>query len=164
MTTGADSLMNQSRFHNVLTPAAIEGAIPGQNQPDVDLIPRAHGDAQQFRAAMELRPVWGNWFKAYERVVDSPDAANFTVCDHGKLATPGKLIFHLHALRPFDIRSGQIRVPAAKGTLLITAPWAADARQSEDLINNRFEPVWHLELESGNVSEFNLMTAFNYEG
>ena len=56
-------MLYRSHFHNVLTPAAIDGEVPGQNPPGVDMIPQAEGDAQRFRAVMDLRPVWGDWFR-----------------------------------------------------------------------------------------------------
>lgn len=149
------SLMKLSRQHNILTPVAEDGTFANQDPPLEPMIPYGKGDARKLQAGIRLDHVWRSRMTKCRRNVDSPDPKNFIILDEGRLREPGRVAFHLHAREPFVIEGNTATLP---GKVRIEALWATTLEQSEDGIDYRFEPVYHLVIYSSKLQAFQLTT------
>lgn len=145
-------LMKRSALHNVITPES----NADQALPTEAIIPHGHGDERTLHAEIDLSHVWRHVMESCRREIWSDAPEWFVVRDAGMLKVPGRIAFHLHATRPFVIEPKG----AVLGRLRITSPWGEAVTQSEDLIDYRQEPVYHLIIFSSTVTAFNLETLF----
>ena len=146
-------LMRRSALHNVIT---LESNTD-QALPTEPVIPEGHGDERTLHASIDLSHVWREHMESCRREIRSDAPEWFVVRDTGILKLPGRIAFHLHAPRPFVIGPQG----AVLDRLRITAAWAEAITQSEDLIDCRLEPVYHLIILSSTVTAFNLETRYD---
>src|SRR5690348_16356873 len=92
------------------------------------------------------------------REIRSDSPAEIVIMDTGKLKAAGPVAFHLHAPWPFRIDDKRIVLEHAGIALEIVADWAESASQREELIDYKFDPVYHLVLLSKTLRDFALRT------
>jgi hypothetical protein len=153
--------MKSAQMHNVLTPSRdgitpLDQAIPAQR-----MTPQAAGDGRSFTASLDLRPVWGEVFGHYRRLVEAGDPGSWTILDEGEFLQPGCAIFHLHSPEPFLLCDNRIFAGPERRRVEVLAPWAVRAVQKEDLIDCNYRPIYHLQLSSGPLGPFRLATSFH---
>ena len=139
--------LKRTELHNVLAPESADGASIGQLPPEKAVIPHGLGDGVRFQAAIDLSHVWRQVMTDCSRSIVSEKPDSFTILDAGQLKASHTLVFHLHTRVPWIIDSENRRatLEIARIRIALHAPWAAEIRQSEDSIDHRLEPVWHLE-------------------
>jgi len=155
------NLLKASAMHNVLTPVLEGDEHPDQALPrDRAVVPEASGDERRFEAKIDLGVVWPNHAERYERRIVSENLTTWTVQDLGRWTEAMPVAFHLHALSPFEVADDgkSAKLTHAGITLRIEAPWAAEARQSEHLIDFAYRPVYHLVFEGPASETFDLAT------
>jgi len=140
-------LLKRTEFHNVLAPESPEGTPINQLSATEGIIPKGFGDSVTLRATIDLTNVWREIMLSCHRRLESPFPDRFTVHDEGELATPHPLVFHLHSREPWDIDEENRKATLESGShqVVLHAPWASLIRQSQDGIDHRLAPVWHLE-------------------
>ncbi|HMP05909.1 MAG TPA: heparinase II/III family protein, partial [Lacipirellulaceae bacterium] len=150
--------LKRTSLHNTLTPVRADGSYPDQLSCERAVIPCGYGDEEVLQAAIDLSHPWRDQMSRCMRTITSPHCDVMQVNDEGSLLEPGRVAFHLHSPYPFEIDSDEITVGPEHQRLKISASWARNVRHSQDLIDHRFEPVFHLVLESADLSDFSLVT------
>jgi len=152
--------MRWSSLHNVITPLLSDGSFGNQNAPHTAIHPGGHGDENELHAFVDVSSLWAPWMKGCTRRIDSEHPDCFTVTDAGELSDPGIIAFHLHAPTPFELEGRTAFVKMDGVTLRIALDWADSVTQSEDGIDFKFEPVYHLVACSQEVTSFELLSIF----
>ena len=153
-------LLHRSAMHNVLTPCYDGTTFPDQLSPSWDAIPSGHGDNGCLEAFIDLGNVWRGEMKECRRWISAGSLEAWTVRDAGSLPREGQVVFHLHSPFPFVIAGNTAIVEAGGIRLEIDAPWAKELTACEDLIDYRFEPIYHLQIWSGAMVDFDFTTNF----
>ena len=160
------NLLKRSELHNVITPLPEDGSFVNQGWADAPVIPEGHGDGKIFNTKIDLSPVWRGVMSRCSREVISSDASQFTVIDSGELLESLVLSFNLQTREKWEISESDKRavLTIPRWKLTVDAPWTDDISQSENLIDNRMEPVWHLQCRrKAGEREFRLETRFTVE-
>jgi len=82
------------------------------------------------------------------------------VTDKGELLAVGRVTFHLHSPYPFVQSKGRVFATTGSQRVEICAPWATHVLQTVDLIDCNYQPIHHLQIWSGHVTRFDLVTTF----
>ncbi|MCF7689463.1 MAG: heparinase II/III family protein [Cephaloticoccus sp.] len=154
--------LKRTDLHNVLTPIRADGLAAEQAGAEQAVIPTGIGDAQNLHATIDLAHVWRQVMRNCEREIVSEEPATFTVRDRGELLEPQPLIFNLHTRKSWTIHQEERRAElvVAGWKLELRADWCDAISQRENLIDHRYEPVWHLQCRVGACSRFDLETRF----
>lgn len=141
-------LLKTTARHNCITPCFDGRTFVDQASASMPVIPTGAGNGKTLTADIDLSHVWRDHMSNCTRSIRSSELDKFTLTDAGVLLRPGRIVFHLQALSPFTISpdSTTITLAHAGCALHITAPWVVEARCTEDLVDFRRRPVWHLEL------------------
>jgi hypothetical protein len=153
-------MMQWSSMHNVITPVLPDGSFGRQTAPQTAILPEGHGDEATLHTFVDVVSLWAPWMKRCTRRIDSDHPDKFTVTDAGELCTPGIVAFHLHSPVPFEIDGRSATVKMDGITLRIALDWANTVTQSEDGIDFKFEPVYHLVARSREVTDFEFHSFF----
>ena len=153
-------MMQWSSMHNVITPELPDGSFGKQTAPQEAILPEGHGDEATLHTFVDVASLWAPWMKRCTRRIDSDHPDKFTVTDAGELCTPGIVAFHLHSPVPFEIDGRSATVKMDGITLRIALDWADMVTQSEDGIDFKFEPVYHLVARSREVTDFEFHSFF----
>jgi hypothetical protein len=152
--------MRWSSLHNVITPLLSDGSFGKQNAPHTAIHPGGHGDENELHAFVDVSSLWAPWMKRCIRRIDSENPNRFAITDAGELSDPGIIAFHLHSPTPFELEGRTAFVKMDGITLRIALDWADSVTQSEDGIDFKFEPVYHLVACSQEVTSFELLSIF----
>ncbi len=153
--------LKRSELHNVLTPVLPDGVYVNQQGVGAEaVIPTGEGDAQRLRAAIDLSHVWRGVMARCSRDLAADGFGEITVRDRGELLSAGGLVFHLHTRLPWKIRGREAVLGLDGWKLTVSAPWADEVTQREDLVDFRLQPVWHLECRLSSAKTFDLETSF----
>jgi hypothetical protein len=152
--------MKWSSMHNVITPLLPDGSFGKQSEPQEAILPEGHGDEDTLHTFVNVTSLWAPWMKRCTRRIDSDHPDKFTVTDAGELCTPGIVAFHLHSPVPFELEGRTATVKMDGITLRIALDWADTVTQSEDGIDFKFEPVYHLVASSREVTDFEFHSLF----
>jgi hypothetical protein len=153
-------MMQWSSMHNVITPVLPDGSFGRQTAPQTAILPEGHGDEATLHTFVDVASLWAPWMKRCTRRIDSDHPDKFTVTDAGELCTPGIVAFHLHSPVPFELEGRTATVKMDGITLRIALDWADTVTQSEDGIDFKFEPVYHLVARSREVTDFEFHSLF----
>lgn len=153
-------MMQWSSMHNVITPVLPDGSFGRQTAPQTAILPEGHGDEPTLHTFVDVASLWAPWMKRCTRRIDSDHPDKFTVTDAGELCTPGIVAFHLHSPVPFELEGRTATVKMDGITLRIALDWADTVTQSEDGIDFKFEPVYHLVARSREVTDFEFHSLF----
>jgi len=141
-------LLKTTPHHNCITPCFDGRTFIDQVAASMPVIPTGTGDGKTLTATIDLSNVWRDHMSYCTRGIRSSDLDSFTLTDAGALLRPGRIVFHLQALSPFAVGNTPTAITLSHDgcALRITAPWAVQARCTDDLVDFRHRPVWHLEL------------------
>jgi len=152
--------MKWSSMHNVITPLLPDGSFGKQSEPQEAILPEGHGDEDTLHTFVNVTSLWAPWMKRCTRRIDSDHPDKFTVTDAGELSEPSIVAFHLHSPVPFELEGRTATVKMDGITLRIALDWADTVTQSEDGIDFKFEPVYHLVARSREVTDFEFHSLF----
>lgn len=155
--------LKRSELHNVITPVLPGEIFPNQTymgEIDTPVIPEGEGDETKFRTRIDLSPVWRGIMTRCTRELVATEFAEFSVVDAGEMVAPGTLSFHLQTRGRWELKpSSQEALLHLPGWVVVLhAPWAEEITQAEDLIDYRYQPVWHLQCRVAIQREFRLKT------
>ena len=152
--------MKRADMHNVLVPTK-DGVTPlDQQLPTQALNPIVSTDTQATSVSIDLQSVWADSFRYYRRSFEAGDPSAWSVTDKGELSAVGRVTFHLHSPNPFVQTKGRVFATAGDQRVEILAPWATYVLQTVDLIDCNYQPIHHLQIWSGHVTRFDLVTTF----
>lgn len=155
--------LKRSELHNVITPVLPGEIYPNQTymgEIDTPVIPEGEGDETKFRTHIDVSPVWRGIMSRCTRELVATEFAEFSVLDAGEMVAPSTLSFHLQTRVRWQIepscKEAQLHLPG--WVVVLHAPWAEEISQAEDLIDYRYQPVWHLQCRVAKQREFHLKT------
>lgn len=148
------SLLKRTENHNTLAPSFDGVFTIEQTLPEVPLIPDAMGDETNFRASLDLAPVWKGSMRSCHRTITSASVEGWGIEDDGELEKEGRVVFFLQSRFPFVGAVGSW----TSGKIDIEAPWAERGDTAEHLIDSEFRSIYRLRLWSSELTTFSLVT------
>ena len=147
--------------HNAITPTLKNGLFPVQKSLTEAIIPSGFGNSKKLNCSIDINNVWQDFMISAKREIISENINDFIVIDSGTLIEEGLITFHLNSLYKLKIYGEKVFIQTDAFTLNIQFDYAESIKTYVHMINHEYRPVYHLEVQSGVVKDFNITTKFN---
>jgi hypothetical protein len=152
--------IKQARYHNLLIPHGPDGEPARQANPcPAAVLPEGEGDERTLRCRVDAGAAWGTLVERWVREVRSDEPTRLLVIDTVDLPAEGEVSFHLHSRFPWRRTPDGWVTRGLRAELTVQPLWEP-ARESgtQDFVDGRKEPAYHLELRAGAARRHALRT------
>lgn len=121
------ALISQCQRHNMLVPISTNVRPAPRNPLNTHVDPVGHGNEKTFKATMQLKAGWEQWYKKWNRTWDSPSPDQLTITDEYELLQGNGVTFQWLTTLPVSILDNQtIHITGERGMIILTIPTDCD--------------------------------------
>lgn len=150
--------------HNMLVPVGTPDRAQPDMSPEVDVKPTGSGDAQTFRAEMDVAPTWRGLFRKHIRTWNAPSPSLLIIEDDYELNQGTGVEFYWQTLLPCRVEGQSVTITGRKGRLVIDVPTDCVVRLDNLLTHEGGQQTRIALCKSGAVGNFTVQVRFNVLG